>query len=754
MIGTTILHYTITGKLGAGGMGVVYQAEDTKLGRPVALKFLSPHLLADDQSRQRFLREARSAASLNHPNICTVFDVIEADGRLFIAMELCPGSRLKDLIAAGPLDVGAAVSIVLQVADGLSEAHKHHIIHRDVKSPNIMVDTRNRAKLLDFGLATLAGAEDATQTLGVMGTPAYMAPERFESNLADNRTDIWALGVVLYEALSGQLPFAGPHARLVYSILNEYPPPISSLRSGVPPELDEMIDRALAKNPEERYQAIEDLMADLMEIRRETSRTGSSIGASRTGATSIRLANDRERVHAVAVLPFVNMSPNPDNEYLSDGLTEEIINALTQVRGLRVVSRASVFQFKAAALDLRDVGRRLRVGALVLGSVRRNADRVRVNAQLVKAADGYQMWSERFDCDLKDIFDVEDKLTSAILENLKKRLGAELEPSHLRGHTSNFDAHELYLRARHSFNQQTAAGMADALRNFSQALNLAPNYALAHVGLADCYALQGWYGIEPPKGVMPKAKAALETALRIEEVLPQAWCLRAAIASGFDWNWEQARHDFQQAFALGPATSDLYFHHALDFLTPLRRLDEATEEIKLALELDPLSSLVSTALGGCLYRSRRYSAALQQLQSTVDLDPGFYHAHWTMARVYESQRQYSQALACFERAYAASGKTPAVLADWCHCHGAMGEDTAARNILARLCAVAAEGYLSPLALATAYLGLGERQAALDHLAKAVDERARGLIWLNVDPRFDCLREEAAWRDILAPIGLT
>jgi tetratricopeptide (TPR) repeat protein len=354
---------------------------------------------------------------------------------------------------------------------------------------------------------------------------------------------------------------------------------------------------------------------------------------------------------------------------------------------------------------------------------------------------------------LKDVFDVEDKLTGAILENLRKRLGADFEPSPLRGHTSNFDAHELYLRARHSFNQQTAAGVADALRYFSQALNLAPNYALAHVGLADCYALQGWYGLELPKHVMPMAKAALETALRIEPALPQAWCLRAAIATGFDWNWEQARHDFQQAFALGSPTSDLHFHHALDFLTPLQKLDEALEEIKLAVELDPLAPLVSTAVGGCLYRSRRYAAALQQLQSTLELDPNFYHAHWTMARVYESKRQFPQALECFERAYAASGKTPAVLADWCHCHGAMGEQTAARNILARLCAVAAEGYLSPLTLATAYLGLGESQAALDHLAKAVEERTRGLIWLNVDPRFDSLKREAAYRDIMAPIGL-
>jgi tetratricopeptide (TPR) repeat protein len=252
---------------------------------------------------------------------------------------------------------------------------------------------------------------------------------------------------------------------------------------------------------------------------------------------------------------------------------------------------------------------------------------------------------------------------------------------------------------------------------------------------------------------MPKAKAALETALRIENALPQAWCLRGAIATGFDWNWEQARRDFQQAFAVGAPTSDLRFHHALDFLTPLRRLDDAIEEIKLALELDPLAPLVATALGGCLYRSRRYGAALQQLQATLELDPGFYHAHWTMARVYESKGEFPQALECFERAYSGSDKNPLVLGDWCHCRGAAGESAAAREILGQLLAMAAEGYLSPLALATAYLGLGERQAALDYLAKAVEERTRSLIWLNVDPRFDGLRQEDGFRSVMAPVGL-
>jgi serine/threonine protein kinase/tetratricopeptide (TPR) repeat protein len=754
--GQEIGRFVIVELIGAGGMGEVYRAKDKMLRRDVAVKVLPAAFALDPGRKQRFLREARSAAALNHPNICTVYEIDEQEGQLFIAMEYCDGMPLYQLIRRRPLALAAAISIVLQVAEALAEAHRRQIIHRDVKSSNVIVDAKTRARLLDFGLASGGSSSDSpgdsTLTIEHIGTPAYMAPERFELGVNDVRGDIWGLGVVLYEAITGRLPFAGDHAQLAYSIVNTYPPPASSLRAGLPPELDDIVDKALAKEPSERYQTVANLAEDLEQILRIVEPEGTPVatvsmaGVPGAHRTTEDLSTGKERVHAVAVLPFVNMSRNAEDDFLSDGLTEEITNALTQVRGLRVVSRASTFQFRSPSLDLREVGRRLRVGALVLGTVRREADRVRVTAQLVRASNGYQIWSQRFDAEMRGVFEVEDQLTGTIVDHLRQWLGADLELAHLRGSTSNFGAHELYLRGRYSLNLQTPQGVANALRLFSQAVELAPEYALARVGIADCYALQGWYGIERPVEVMPKAKASLDAAIAIEERLQSAWCLRAAITAGFDWNWEGTRTQFEKAFSLGPSTSVLHFHHALDFLTPLQRLEEALAEAKIALGLDPAAPLVSTAVGGCLHRLRRYPAAIRQLQSTLELAPDFYHAHWTMGRVYESQGQFPEAIACFERALGTSGNNPAVLADAGHCRAVMGDTDVAREILKRVTGV-------PLAMATICLGLKETDAALEHLREAVNERARGLIWLGVDPRFDAIRDTSGFRAVLSSVGL-
>ena len=742
-VGSTISHYRILRKLGEGGMGVVYEAGDLKLGRRVALKFLHGHRLTK-RNRERFLQEARSAAALNHPNICTVYEIDEQDGQLFIAMEYCDGAPLSELISKGPLEWDIAVSILIQVAEALAEAHRLRTYHRDVKSANILVDSRNRAWLLDFGLASLGGSLDTTQTIDYAGTPAYMAPERFELGVTDARGDIWGLGVVLYECIAGHRPFGGDRPHLAYSILNDHPAPLSSIRQGLPPELDDIADKALAKDPAERYQTAEGLLADLLPLL-QTTHTESSARLPNALPAAGRDA-PQERLRAVAVLPFVNMSQNPEDDFLSDGLAEEITNALTQVRGLRVLSRASTFQLRSPSIDVREVGRRLRVSALVLGSLRRSGERLRVIAQLVKASNAFQIWSQRFDCEKTAVFDVEDQLTAAIVEQLRQWLGSDLESAQLRGSTPDFGAHELYLRGRHAFSQQTPQSIAAALEFFARALELSPRYALAHVGMADCYALQGWYGMAPPSEVMPKAKAHLEAAIAIEDALPPAWCLRAAITAGFDWNWEGARSQFVKAFSLGPVTSDLLFHHALDFLTPTGRLEDALEETKLALALDPAAPLLGTAAGGCLYRLRRYAAAIRQLESTLALSPDFYHAHWTMARVHESEGRYAEAMQCFDRALAASGNNPAVLADAGHCRGVMGDTAGAKQLLERLAGV-------PLAQAIVCLGLRETAAVLDHLREAVDARTRGLIWLGVDQRFDEIRETSGFRSVMAAIGL-
>jgi len=754
--GTTISHFKVLEKLGEGGMGVVYKASDLKLNRTVALKFLGPHLRSDDAGRARFLREAKAAAALNHASICTVYEIDETDNTLFIAMELCAGRPLSEILRTRLLDLSEAVKIGQQITDAVARAHQAQIIHRDIKSSNIIVDEMGRAKLLDFGLASL-NVDDRTLTRGSMGTPQYMSPERFEAGIADRSGDIWSLGVLLYEMITSRMPFSGSITQLVNTILNEDPVPASKVRPGIPSELDDIINKAIAKDPLERYPNAAEMAADLSAMAAslftQTSARGATLGLPLPALTLPGRGTEPQRIHGIAVLPFLNMSADPDSAYLCDGLTEDLINALTQMQGLRVVARASTFQFRSESLDVREVGRQLRVGSLVLGSVRRSGNRVRVTAQLVKASDGCQVWSKRFDSEMREIFDVQDELTTAIFESLCDLLGAEPAKPPAADHTSNFDAHELYLRGRYSFNQQTRQSLQEALRYFQNAVQLAPRYALAHVGIADCYAVLGWHGMKPSCEAMPKAKEAAQAALEINDSLPSAYRVLGSIYSGFDWDWHQARLAFQRAFSLPPPTSDLHFHHALDFLTPQARLDEAHEEIKCALELDPVSPLVNTALGGCLYRKRLYDAALRQMDVTLKFDPHFYHAFWTRARVLQARGDLQEALEAYARAYEASGESAAVLAELGHCYAKLGDTPAAREALETLGRTATVTHVSPLAFATVHHGLGEKTLFFEELQKAVEERTRGLVWVPVDPRFEDLHEDSTFRSILAPLGV-
>jgi TolB-like protein/Tfp pilus assembly protein PilF len=619
-----------------------------------------------------------------------------------------------------------------------------------------MVDHGGRAKLLDFGLASLR-VDERTQTRGSMGTPQYMAPERFEAGIADKRGDIWSLGVLLYELVTGRMPFAGSVTQLVNTILNEDPLPASLVRPGLPPELDDIIAKAIAKDPLDRYEKAEQMVSDLSVI--ASKLLGQSSGSKSNGSlpfsplTALGRSAEPPKIYGLAVLPFLNMSSDPNSAYLCDGLTEDLINALTQVNGIRVVARASTFQFRSDSLDLRDVGRKLRVGAFVLGSVRQSGKRLRVTAQLVKAADGYQIWSKRFDSEIRDIFQVQDELTAAIVESLRGLLGVEAGAVSAPEHTSNFDAHELYLRGRYSFNQQTEQSLQEALEHFRKASQLAPSYALAHVGVADCYAVLGWHGMMSSGEAMPKAKEAAMAALRANPSLPSAYRLLGTIYAGFDWDWSEARTAFQKAFSFPPATSDLHFHHALDLLTPLNRLDEAHEEIKCALDLDPVSPLVNTALGGCLYRKRLYNAALRQLNATLELDPNFYHSFWTRARVLQARGDLTEAARGYAHAYKASGNSANVLAELGHCQAVMGEISAARETLELLREAALRSHVSPLAFATVYHGLGERGLFLENLQRAVEERTRGLVWLAVDPRYEDMHEDAEFASVLSAVGL-
>ncbi len=513
MSNKTISHYKILEKIGEGGMGVVYEAEDTKLRRTVALKFLPKELTTDPEARERFIQEAQAAGALDHSNICTVYEIDEVDGQTFIVMAYIEGQNLKDRLKSGFLEIEDALEIVIQVADGLREAHEKGIIHRDIKPANIMLTAKGQAKIMDFGLAKLAWGVDLTKTATIMGTVAYMSPEQAKGEKVDHRTDIWSLGAMLYEMLSGERPFKVTHDQAVlYAILNGNPIPITTIRKEIPQELEKIIKKSLEKDPKNRYGDISDMLADLKSVSRISLSTMSDIPS-------------------IAVLPFVNMSADPENEYFSDGLAEDLINALTKITDLHVVARTSSFAFKGEKVDIREIGQKLNVDHLLEGSVRKVGNRARITAQLIKVKDGYHLWSDRYDRDMEDVFAIQDEITGKIMHKLSVALDVrEKRPEEQR--PVNFEAYDLYLKGRYCLNKFE---MDKALTYYQQAIEKDPDYALAYAGIAEVYTiLSTGFDILPAKDAMPKAREAAEKALKLDPNLAEAYVSLGLVALSYD----------------------------------------------------------------------------------------------------------------------------------------------------------------------------------------------------------------------------
>ncbi len=766
--GTTLSHYRLIGKLGAGGMGVVYKAEDIKLLRHVALKFLPSSLAADPVALARFQREARAASALNHPNICTIYEIEEADGQMFLAMELLDGTTLLDMLAKAKLapDMDSRsgskvpfdrlLELSVQIADALDVAHAQGIIHCDIKPANIFVTRRGQAKILDFGIAKLAGpaahkalteSQDAetgtldlaqfTKAGAVMGTVGYMSPEQARGGEVDQRSDIFSFGVMLYEFLVACFPAQkGVVASGEPGIPKEVVRWLGSVAPEVSPEIDRIVMRCLQMDPALRFQQMKEVKAALQEMR---------LGATRTTA---------EAIPSIAVLPFANLSADPENEYFSDGLTEELINALARVPGLRVLARNSTFLLKHKRMDLREIGQKLGVQTVLDGSVRKAGNRIRITAQLADAMEGSSLWSERFDRNLQDIFAVQDEVVRSILTNLKPKFATTSRYSGLKPNTENFEAHELYLRGRYSYCQQTPEALAKALAYFEQAAAIAPEHALTQVGLADCHLLRGWYELSPASEVIPKAKKAAERALEIDDTLATAHCALALVQGGYEWCWPEAEARFLRALELGPGLAAIHFHYGLDYLTPMGRLDDAIQEIHQAQELDPLSLINRTALGGCFYRNRQYDDAIREFEKSLEIEAGFYHAHWSLARALEEKGLFDEAVEEFRRAIELSaGKNAMIWAELGHCYGLMSQTTEVRKILEEIGKMARRTYVSPLCFAFVHLGFGSKDEVFDCLDEAVEQRSRLLIWIGVDPRFDSLRSEARFARLTTLLGL-
>ncbi|MFI5169167.1 MAG: protein kinase [Vicinamibacterales bacterium] len=751
-VAEVVSHYRVLGRLGAGGMGEVYLAEDMTLGRKVALKFLPPQSTADEHARQRLVAEAQAAAALDHPNICAIYEVGRHADRSFIVMQYLEGEPLSFRIDRG-IELLEALSIAAQIADALAEAHGRGIIHRDLKPQNIMVNARGNAKLLDFGLATvpermlpadLSEAETqavATRHGTVLGTPAYMSPEQAAGRAQDARSDLFSLGVVLYEMVTGTRPFSGATStETMAAILAGGQAPLTRPGLTVPYELQRIVSKTLARNPEDRYQTARDLLIDVRALRQDLA-TGS-------GASLLPLMSQGP---AVAVLPFADMSPEKDQEYLCEGMADEVITALAQVKGLRVACRRSAFRFKGGGHDVREVGAKLNVTSVVEGSVRRAGGRLRVSAQLINAADGFHVWSGRYDREMQDVFLVQDEISRAIVHALKVKLADE-QPL-VKQPTHDLEAYHLYLKGRHHWNKRVPAAIRTALQYFQQALARDDTYALAHSGIADCYIVPGYYGSAPPAQVMPLGKQAALKALELDDTLALAYAPLAMVTALYEFDWLGAERHFQRALELDPAFAMAYTWYAFFDLVPQGRLAEAHAAARKALEIDPLNSAVNTCLGATLYYERRYEEAVDELQKAIELDPSFPVAYYYRGRACLGQGRHAEATSALERAGEIMGESPTVMGALAYCLAASGRRDEALALRDRIDELAANAYAAPYCQAQAHLGLGDLDRAWDCLDKAYQERSALLAFVKMDPLVDALRSSPRFDALLRKMNL-
>ncbi len=797
MIGQAISHYRILEKLGEGGMGEVYKAEDTKLKRQVALKFLPRQMTADPEARERFAREAQAAAALNHPNIVTVHEIGKHEGQVFIAMEYVEGQTLKELISGSvgaihesplpitphPLPITQVIEIATQIASGLAAAHEKGIVHRDIKPQNILVDKDNHVKILDFGLAKLKGVSSLTKESSTLGTVHYMSPEQTTGKEVDHRTDIWSLGVVLYEMLTGAPPFKGDYEQaVIYSILNEEPARVTAIQKNIPPEFDRILDKALAKEPEERYQHVDDLRVDLRHLKRDSR-------PERRTATTAPLRKIRRRriwwiltpvvllaalaaflflvpkhkpiappaekspetarsewVNSIAVLPFKNLSDSKEDEYFSDGVTEDIIAQLSKISSLKVISRTSIMRFKETSKSVPEIGRELNVGTVLEGSVRRAGDQVRIVAQLIDARDEGHLWAETYDHEMKQIFAVQSDVAQKIASALRARLSPVEKERIEKKQTENMEAYQLYLKGRFFMSKRTIADLRKAADCFNQAVEKDPRYTLAYAGLASAHALLPYYGASQQEN-HPRALAAGLKAQELDPDLAEVHSVLGYIRE-IRFEFTLAETEYLRAIELDPNYPTAR-HWYSTFLRRNGRLDEALAEARRALELDPLSLIIMTNLAQTLLTMRKYEQTVEQCRRIIDLDSDFPWSYLFLGMTAEMRGEYDAAIAEYEKAARLSGY--ALWGEIGRCHARAGRRAAAMNQLEQLLAYARQGNAVSVQTATLYYTLGQKEEAYRWLEKAVREKEQILSEIH-RPVYDDIRSDPRFHGLLRKAG--
>jgi serine/threonine-protein kinase len=829
--GTRLGRYEIRAHIGTGGMGEVYQAVDVELERTLALKILPAEFANDPGRMRRFIQEARAASGLNHPNILTIYEIDHQHTPPFIATEYIDGLTLRRRIKAGPLPIDDVVETAIQIASALEAAHEAGIVHRDVKPENVMLRRDGYVKVLDFGLArtteqhevsTEAATLVNTEVGMIVGTASYMSPEQARGQRVDGRSDIFSLGMVIYEMVAGRSPFIGAtNSDIVASILKEQPPRLRDLYSETPVELERIVDRALTKDKDQRYQTAADLLADLkrlkhnLEFASQNTTTESAPATLSAGAATAAMpariatldqpaaqstdtsaigpalvwrrhllrnailiaipiivvaiylyyARKARAVESIAVLPFTYSNSEqadalgPEANWLSDGITESIINDLSHVPNLKVIARSSVFRYKGQNIDPQVIGNELKVNAVVTGRIVQIGDTLSVQTELVDVRNQTQLWGEKYRRKVADVIDLPEDISREISEGLKLELSGDTRKQLVKRYTANPQAYELYWKGRYHWNQRKSDDINQAIKYFQDAIKLDPQYALAYTGLADCYVLGSVLQLSP-KQAMPLALDATQKALSIDDQLAEAHTSLAKIKLSYAWDWPGAEAEFKQAIQLNPGYATAHQWYGV-YLSEMGRHDESIRERTTAQELDPLSLSIATGLGRALFWARRYDDSIQHLQAALPKDPNYSDTYWSFGLAYEQKHMYPEAIAAFQKAIDLSksaeveeGK-PEMLACLGHAYAIAGKQSEARATIEKLMKVAGpKTYISSYGVSLIYVALGDKDSAFQWLERAYQERDENFIHLKVDPRLDPLRSDARFQELIRRINLT
>jgi len=835
--GTKLARYEVRSQLGAGGMGEVYLAQDMKLGRKVALKILPADVAANKDRMRRFVQEAKAAAALNHPNIAHIYEIGEADGVRFIAMEFVDGVTLREKIHQERIELTKLLRYLQQVAEGLSKAHASGIVHRDLKPDNIMITRDGYAKILDFGLAKLievpatsgpsddAISEVATTIMNqhsaagiIIGTVGYMSPEQAQgkTKVIDQRSDIFSFGCILFEAATRHQPFAGDSViKSLHKVVYEPAPPLTDFNPAAPPDLQRIVRRCLAKDPEERHQSIKDVAIELKELHhqmegpigidgtmpptgdskaasppsddsavKQTASTATTQSVSVAAPTSsaeyitskikrhklaaavaviamvlgavaliayLHARNPGVAIESIAVLPFQNRSTELDSEYLSDGLAESLIYRLSQLPNLKVSPTSTVFRYKGKDIDPIKVGQELGVSAVLSGRIVQRGDQLTISADLVDVRNNRLLWGEQYDRKLSDLLATQREIAREIVDKLKLKVSGE-EKVLAKHYTESNEAYQLYLKGRFYWNKRTVETNKKSIEYFNQAIEKDPSFALAYAGLADCYVIR----INPlqPREKMLKAKAAAIRALELDDSLSEAHTSLARVLAVYDWDSKGAEKEFKRAIELNPRNAIAHQWYG-GYFEAIGRHNESIAERKRACDLDPLSLSANSELGLAFYFARDYDQAIEQFQKTLELQPNFSLVDAFLPAAFEQKGKYDQAIAGFQNGIALKGSTELsfLMSGLGHVYGVSGKKAEARALLDELKQMSLQEYVPAESIALVYAGLGEKDQAFAWLEKAYGERSFGVAWLKVEPRWDSLRSDPRFADLLRRVGL-